>query len=40
MQRGGAFGEAQDLGDGLDGVQTVDLVVRELKHGHAREDVH
>ena len=40
MQRGGAFGEAQDLGDGLDRVQAVDLVVREFQHGHPREGVH
>ena len=38
VQRRGALGEAQDLRDGLHGVQAVDQVARELEHGHAREE--
>jgi len=40
VQWSSALGEAQDLRDRFGRVQAMDLVVRELEHGHAREDVH
>ena len=40
VQRGGALGEAQYLGDRFDRVQTMDLVVRKLQYGHLREGMY
>ena len=40
MQRGGALGEAQYVGDRFDRVQTMDLVVRKLQYGHLREGMY
>jgi len=40
VHRSGALGDAQDLRDGLDIMETVDLVTREVEHGHSREGVH
>ena len=39
MKRSGALGEAQYLGDGFDGLQSVNLIVRQLQHGHLGEAV-